>query len=158
MQSAPLRETVDLSVYPDLVVMLLGLRAGSLRSLPVMVSVGRGLAAIQRDKPDGLLSHQSLLYGWNHLGFRQYWRDMHSLERFTRAMPHAGWWKTFLKNPQGCGFWHEMYNATGGMEAVYVNMPARTGFAAFAPMRAPVGPFMTSSGRLRNDADSRASQ
>lgn len=156
MQHGPVRQTVDLSSYPDLIVMLLGLRAGSLRALPTLRSVGQGLAAIQRDPPEGLLSHQPLRFAWNHLGFRQYWRDLESLERFTRAQPHAAWWRDFLKDPRGCGFWHETYSARGGMEAVYVNMPERTGFAAFAPPRAPVGPFLSSGARLRDDAERRA--
>ncbi|AQS88048.1 hypothetical protein NCH01_21540 [Neoasaia chiangmaiensis] len=152
MQQAPCRETVDLSGYPDLVVILLGLQARRLRAFLSLRDVGRGLAAIQRTPPDGLLSHQSLRFGWNHVGFRQYWRDYESLEAFTRAAPHADWWRHFMQQGRGCGFWHEAYSARGGMEAIYVDMPQRTGFAAFAPVVAPEGRRRFSRARLAEHA------
>ncbi|WP_298967290.1 DUF4188 domain-containing protein [uncultured Methylobacterium sp.] len=155
MQPAALRETVDLSGHPDLVVILLGLKLRRVRALRALPDLGRGLSAIRRDPPDGLLFDQRFLFGWNHIGIRQYWRDLDSLERFTREAPHGVWWKSFLKDPQGCGFWHETFSARGGFEAIYVEMPDRQGLAAFAPVRRPVGPFLSSRGRLRDDADRR---
>ena len=156
MRQGLLRETVDLSGFPDLVVVLLGLKLRGLRALPAMRDIGRGLAAIKRTPPDGLLHHQNFLFGWNHVGMRQYWRDLDSLERFTRAEPHATWWKSFLSDPRACGFWHEAYSAKGGMEAIYIAMPDRPGLATFAPTRKPDGSLMSSRGRLRDDADRRA--
>ncbi|MEH3148165.1 MAG: DUF4188 domain-containing protein [Methylobacterium frigidaeris] len=156
MQHGLLRETVDLSSYPDLVVVLLGLKIRRLRALPAVLDVGRGLSAIRRAPPDGLLGDRQFLFGWNHIGIRQYWRDYDSLERFTRAAPHAAWWKSFLKDPRGCGFWHETYSARGGIEAIYVGLPEREGLGGFAPVRRPVGPFLSSRERLRDDADRRA--
>jgi hypothetical protein len=44
-----------------------------------------------------------------HVGMRQYWRDFESLERWTRADPHRTWWKQFLQDTGGTGFWHELY-------------------------------------------------
>lgn len=158
MRQGLLRETVDLSGFPDLVVVLLGLKLRGLRALPALRDIGRGLAAIRRTPPDGLLAHQNFLFGWNHVGMRQYWRDLDSLERFTRTDPHATWWKSFLRDPRACGFWHEAYSAKGGMEAIYIAMPDRTGLGSFAPMRKPEGSLMSSRGRLRDDADRRAEQ
>jgi hypothetical protein len=158
MQPAVLRETVDLSAYPDLIVMLLGLKLKRPRALLAMRDVGRGLAAIRRDPPDGLLANQNFLFGWNHVGIRQYWRDFESLEHFTRQAPHAVWWKSFLKDPRSCGFWHETYSARGGIEAIYVELPERTGLGSFAPIRTPVGRFMSSRDRLQEDAASRSRQ
>jgi signal transduction histidine kinase len=41
---------------------------------------------------------------------RQYWRDFESLERWTRTEPHRDWWKQFLRDTGGTGFWHELYS------------------------------------------------
>jgi hypothetical protein len=158
MRQGLLRESVDLSGFPDLVVVLLGLKLRGIRALPAMRDIGRGLAAIRKSPPDGLLAHQNFLFGWNHVGMRQYWRDFDSLERFTREQPHATWWKSFLRDPRACGFWHEAYRAQGGMEAIYIGMPERAGLGTFAPMRGAEGPFMSSRGRLRDDHARRAAQ
>ena len=79
---------------------------------------------------------------------RQYWRDLSSLEAFTRAQPHQAWRAEFTRDNGGTGFWHEACRMRGGMEAIYLGMPDKIGFGAFAPELAPVGPFMTSRERL----------
>lgn len=155
MQDGPFRETVDLSGYPDLVMILLGLRLKSFRALAALPRIGRGLAVIRRVPPDGLLGQDQFLWGWNHVGIRHYWRDAEALERFTKAEPHGGWWRDFMRDTQGSGFWHELYRARGGVEAIYVAMPERIGLASFAPPRKPIGPFMSSADRLRADTASR---
>lgn len=142
------RMTVDLRDWPDLIVVLLGFRVGSLRGLPSFLRIGRGLAEIARDPPAGLLASFSCLHGWNHVGIRHYWRDLDSLEAFTRSMPHAGWWKDFMADRHGNGFWHEAYAARGGMEAIYVDMPAAPGLGAFAAPLPAHGPLLSSRGRL----------
>lgn len=141
------RTSVDLSGYPDLVVVYLGYRVSSWRSLKALFGIGRGLRDIQTKRPDGLLAQENLLYGWNHIGMRQYWRDLESLETFTRSGVHAEWWRAFGRDPAGAGFWHEAYRRAGGMEAIYLNMPP-IGLASFAASRPPIGPFMTSRERL----------
>lgn len=155
MQNARLRETVDLGAYPDLMVLMLGFHARRLRAVPALIGVGRGLAALRREPPEGLLCHEQMLLGWNHVGMRQYWRDPDSLARFTRAAPHAGWWRDFLRDPKGSGFWHEAYSARGGIEAIYVEMPERIGLGRFAPVCAAEGPLLTSQGRLAAHAETR---
>ncbi len=142
------RDSVDLSAYPGLVVVYLGFRVGRLRGLATLLGIGRGLARIQRVMPDGLLAHENLVYGLNHVGMRQYWRDLDSLEAFTRSEPHKTWWQDFGRDPAGNGFWHEAYRLSGGMEAIYVGMPNPVGLASFAAARQPQGPFMTSRQRL----------
>ncbi|CAO4174119.1 monooxygenase family protein [Methylorubrum populi] len=146
--SRPRRESVDLSDHPDLVVVYLGFRVGRLQGLKALLGIGRGLARMQREKPDGLLAHENLVYGLTHVGMRQYWRDLESLEAFTRSDPHKIWWRDFGRDPAGNGFWHEAYRLSGGMEAIYVGMPRRIGLASFAAARDPQGPFMTSRQRL----------
>ncbi len=155
MQIQTARVTVDLSGYPDLVIVLLGFRVGSLRGIPALMRIGRGLGQVVADPPEGLLRHDQMLFGWNHIGMKQYWRDLDTLGRFTRSAPHSGWWREFLADNHGCGFWHEAYSARGGVEAIYVGMDAPVGLGTFAPARRPEGPFLSSRDRLAADAGSR---
>lgn len=141
------RRSVDLDGFPDLVVIHLGLRVRAWRGLATLFGLGPGIRAIEREPPDGLLAHESMLFGLTHLGFRQYWRDLASLEAFTRAAPHRGWWRDFLSDARGTGFWHEVYLRRGGMEGIYLDLPAPVGFGRFAPPRDPQGPFATARGR-----------
>ncbi len=148
MQGKPERRSVDLSAWPDLVVVYLGLRVTRLRGIATVLGIGRGLGAVARDRPNGLLAHESVFYGLTHIGMRQYWRDLDSLERFTRSEPHRTWWRDVLRDSAGTGVWHETYRRSGGMEAIYVAMPASTGFGLFAPPLAPDGAFHTARQRL----------
>ena len=141
------RLSVDLAGYPDLVVVYLGYRANSLRGVRSLLRIGRGLGPLLRDPPAGLLSHENLFFGLLHPGFRQYWRDLESLERFTRSPQHAAWWRGFTGPYGGGGIWHETYRLSGGMEAIYSGVP-NIGFARFAPERVPAGPFMSARQRM----------
>ena len=149
------RVTVDLSGYPDLVMMTLGMRVNSLRGLPTLFRFGPWISKAVQDKPDGLLSHETVVYSLfpPHLGMRQYWRDFESLEAWARTDPHKSWWKTFLKNPQGTGFWHEACFMRGGMEAVYVNVPPRFGMRAFAPEMAARGAMFSARQRAGRESE-----
>jgi hypothetical protein len=140
--------SVDLSGYPDLTVVYLGFHVSTLRGLAAFLGIGRKLTAMRNEKPDGLLVHETIVFGLRHVGMRQYWRDFDSLEAFTRSDPHKTWWATFSKDQAGSGFWHEAYRRSGGIEGVYIGMPAPLGLAAFAPPRAPTGPFARSRQRL----------
>ena len=151
MQSAN-RQSVDLSAWPDLVVIYLGFRVTRLRGLLTLAGLGRGVGAIARAKPDGLLAHETVLFGLGHIGMRQYWRDLASLEAFTRSEPHRTWWREFLKDRGGAGFWHETYRKAGGMEAIYVDMPRLIGFGGFAPALRPQGAFLAARERLAHGA------
>jgi len=132
---APLRQTADLSGYPDLVVIALGMRAHNLRGLRTLFRYGPKIRASAEAKPDGLLRHEMVLWGMDirHPGMRQYWRDFDSLERWARTDPHAAWWRDLLSDMGGTGFWHETYFRTGGMESVFLDMK-ESGFSAFAPV------------------------
>lgn len=147
MQSVE-RTTVDLSAYPDLCVVLLGLRVRGWRGALLTLRLGPQLSRIRRDPPDGLLADEPVLHGWGHFGMRQYWRDLDSLQRFTRSEPHAVWWRDFLQRYNGAGFWHETYCRSGQMEAVYVDTGMPIGFGRFAPARPATGTHNTMRGRL----------
>jgi Monooxygenase af470-like len=148
MEAKTVRNSVDLSPWPDLVVIYLGFRVTRLRGFLTLFGLGRGINGVARNKPDGLLAHEPVFFGLTHIGMRQYWRDLESLERFTRSEPHRTWWRNFLRDNGGAGFWHEAYCVREGMEAIYLDMPTPVGFGLFAPARHPQGPFMTARGRL----------
>lgn len=130
------RLTVNLSAYPDLVVIYLGMRINALAGIQRALGLGPQIAASVKAKPDGLLLHEDLLFSLfpPHLGMRQYWRDFESLERWTRSAPHREWWKQFLRDSGGTGFWHETYSLRGGIEAIYDDMPQAIGMMKFAPL------------------------
>ena len=130
------RMTVDLSGFPDLVVVVLGMRVKSLVGLKTLLGQGPQIAKSVEAKPDGLLRHENFVLSLfpTHFGMRQYWRDPDSLLMWTRSDPHKQWWLNFLKDSKGTGFWHETYFRRGGFEAIYDDVPVPGGFGAFAPL------------------------
>ena len=131
------RRTVDLSQYPNLVVIYLGMRVNRLTGLKTLLGFGPGIADAVAAKPDGLLLHENFLFSLfpPHAGMRQYWRDMESLLAWSRSEPHRQWWVNFLKDSGGTGFWHETYLMQGGMEAIYDDIASPIGFMHFAPIK-----------------------
>ena len=145
------RQTVDLSEFPDLVVIYLGMRVRAMRGLGKLLQTGRQIQAAVAQRPDGLLLHESILFSLvpPHVGMRQYWRDLDALERWTRELPHQQWWKEFLRDSSGTGFWHETYFMRGGMEAIYDDMDDKPiGMMAFAPFEKARGRMFSARGRL----------
>lgn len=147
MPQRPKRETVDLSGYPDLVVIYLGMRVNALTGFKTLLGFGPRISAAVEAKPDGLLLHESILYSLRHFGMRQYWRDFASLEAWSRSEPHRQWWQAFLRDSGGTGFWHETYLRRGGIEAVYVDMPSPVGLARFAPVEPARGAMFSARKR-----------
>ena len=143
------RTTVDLAAYPDLVMILLGMRVNSATGLKTLLGFGPQIAKAARDVPDGLLSHETFLWSLfpPHAGIRQYWRDFEALETWSRSEPHRAWWKAFLRDSGGTGFWHETYFMRGGVEAVFDGMPKPIGLMRFAPNRAAKGGMFTARQR-----------
>ena len=143
------RRTVDLSQYPDLVVVYLGMRVNRLTGLKTLLGFGPKIAASVEAQSDGLLLHENFLFSLfpPHGGMRQYWRDMESLLAWTRSEPHRQWWKSFLRDSEGTGFWHETYLMKGGMEAIYDDVPRPIGLMAFAPVVPARGPMFGATAR-----------
>jgi hypothetical protein len=150
MQDVMRRQSVDLSAYPDLVMILLGFQVRGWRGVRSMARIGPGLASVGQTPPDGLLAHETFSMSFTHRGIRQYWRDMASLEAFTRSEPHAEWWRNLKRYADGASFWHETYHMRGGIEALYLGMDEPVGLQRFAPELRPTGPFM--SARARQEA------
>ena len=143
------RRTVDLSAYPDLVVIYLGMRVNTLRGLKTLIGFGPRIDASAKAKPDGLLLHENLIFSLMpmHGGMRQYWRDFDALERWARSEPHRIWWQNFLRDSGGTGFWHETYFMRGGIEAIYDDIPKPIGMMSFAPLKPARGPMFSARAR-----------
>ena len=143
------RTTVNLSEYPDLVVIYLGMQVRTLRGLKTLISFGPKISAAVAAKPAGLLLHENVIYSLfpPNVGMRQYWRDFQSLENWSRSLPHQDWWKNFLSDSGGTGFWHEAYFMRGGMEAIYDDLKGPFGFSAFAPKQSARGPMFNARAR-----------
>ena len=82
------RQTVDLSQYPNLVVIYLGMRVNRLTGLKTLLGFGTKIAGSVEAQPDGLLLHEpNIVYSLfpPHVGMRQYWRDLESLLVWTKS-------------------------------------------------------------------------
>jgi hypothetical protein len=149
------RQTVDLTGYPDLVVVYLGMRVTRLRGLRTLFRIGPQIGGSAKATPDGLLYHQ--LFMWSlyppHAGIRQYWRDLDALESWTRSEPHRKWWLDFMRDTGGTGFWHEAYFMRGGIDAIYDDIQPATGLAAFAPTHVARGQMFSSRRRAGQDGE-----
>lgn len=148
------RRTVDLSSFPDLVVIYLGMRVNRLAGMKTLMGFGPQIRQSAAARPEGLLRHESVMYSLfpMHVGMRQYWRDMDSLLRWTRSEPHRIWWKNFLRDSGGTGFWHETYLRRGGMEAIYDDVSAPIGFMTFAPVIPARGTMFGAAHRAQGTA------
>lgn len=151
MKTKVIRRTVDLTGFPDLVVIYLGMRVNALTGLKTIIGFAPKITNSVDDLPDGLLLHEFLVFSLfpPHIGMRQYWRDFAALESWARSEPHRDWWRQFLRNSGGTGFWHEAYFMRGGMEAIYDDMIRYTGFLCFSPAAAPSGKMFSARGRAQ---------
>ena|SRR5215204_5328587 len=149
------RRTVNLSAYPDLIVIYLGMRVNAITGLKRMLGLGPQIQNAAAEMPDGLLRHENLVYGLlpPHVGMRQYWRDWDSLEAWSRSEPHRRWWREFLRDSGGTGFWHETYFMRGGMEAIYDDITRPIGLLSFAPVQAARGSLFGARRRLGLSGD-----
>ena len=151
MKSKVERQTVDLSAFPDLVVIYLGMRVNAWTGLKTLLCRGPQIKNSVDQKPDGLLLHENIIFSLIplHIGMRQYWRDFETLEAWSRSTPHREWWRDFLRSSRGTGFWHEAYFMRGGMEAVYDDVRVRLGFGQFAPLQPARGPMFSARNRAK---------
>ena len=104
------RQTVDLSAYPDLVVIYLGMRVRTLAGIKKLLGLGPRIDKAGAGRPEGLLHYENnIIFRLFplHLGMRWYWKDFGSMERWARSEPHQKWWQDFLRGLGGTGFWHE---------------------------------------------------
>lgn len=150
------RRTVDLTVYPDLVVIYLGMRVRALAGIKTLLGLGPQIEKAGAGRPDGLLHFENnIIFGLFpfHVGMRWYWRDFESMERWARSEPHRIWWQNFLRDSGGTEFWHETYFMRGGMEAVYDDVKSPVGLQAFAPNIPARGPMFSARERLHLEGE-----
>jgi hypothetical protein len=71
------RRAVDLTSYPDLVVIYLGMRVNAMTGLKTLFGFGPKIENSVAATPEGLLRHETVIYSLlpPHVGMRQYWRD-----------------------------------------------------------------------------------
>jgi hypothetical protein len=145
------RLTVDLSGYPELVVIYLGMQVRTLAGVRRLFGLGPQIARAGKAHPDGLLHYDNnIIFSLFplHIGMRWYWKDLACIERWARSEAHKQWWQQFLRDSGGTGFWHEAYFMQGGMEAIYDDMPrSPLGFLAFAPQLTARDAMFTARGR-----------
>ncbi len=148
------RQTVDLSQFPDLVVIYLGMKVRSPRGLWTVLKLGPKISRAVAAKPAGLLLHQPFFMSLFplHVAMRQYWRDFDSLEAWAQTLPHQSWWQDFLRDSGGTGFWHETYFMGGGMEAIYDDVNSPVGLTSFARVIPAEGAMFSARKRLKRDA------
>jgi hypothetical protein len=154
MNSRVERQTVDLSAFPDLVVIYLGMRVNAWTGVKTLLGLGPQIKNSVEQKPDGQNFIMSVIP--LHLGMRQYWRDFDALEAWSRSPPHSEWWRDFLQSSRGTGFWHEAYFMRGGMEAVYDDVPVCLGFGQFAPLQPARGPMFSARSTAKLAGEPRA--
>ena len=149
----PTRMTTDLSAYPDLVVIYLGMRVEEPRGLATLQRLGPQIQAAVEDRPDGLLLHENLTYSEEplHVGMRQYWRDYDALEAWSLALPHKAWWSDYLRDRDGTSFWHETYFRRGGIETMYVDTGETIGLSRIAAAVPAQGPMFSARRRAESD-------
>ncbi len=145
------REVPDFSACPDLVVIMLGMQVHTGYGLKTLLGLGKPIDAAGVGRPDRLQHYENrsiFSLRPTHIGMRWYWRDPQSLEAWSKSDPHRIWWRDFLRDSRGTGFWHETYHLRGGMEAVYVDIGKPVGFSTFMPMVPALG-TMSSRRRAR---------
>lgn len=130
-------------------VIYLGMRVNRLTGLKTLFGFGPKISDSVKAQPPGLLLHENFFFSFfpMHVGMRQYWRDIESLMSWTRSEPHRQWWKNFLRDSGGTGFWHETYLMRGGMESIYDDVPEPIGFLRFAPVHTARGPMFGAAAR-----------
>jgi hypothetical protein len=137
MTGSVTRRAPDFSGFPDLVIMMLGMHVRTWFGIRTLIGFRKPIELAGAARPEGLLHYENnILFSLSpmHVGMRWYWRDMASLEAWAKSEPHRTWWRNFLKDSGGTGFWHETYHMRGGMEAIYDDVSQPVGFSNFMPM------------------------
>ena len=147
------RSTVNLSAYPALVIIYLGMRVNRMAGIKTLLGFAPKISSSAVAQPNGLLRRETIIYSLlpMHVGTRQYWRDANSLLVWTPSDPHRKWWQSFLKDSGGTGFCHETYFRRGGIEAIYNDKPENVGSLAFAPAVPARGPMFGAAARAEKE-------
>ncbi|MFJ3666618.1 DUF4188 domain-containing protein [Streptomyces sp. NPDC090106] len=131
----PGRTTAD--TEGDVVVLLIGMRVNHFWAVhqwgPVMRSMFRMLAELEKDRSQGLLGKVLLTASPRTYYVVQYWESKERLYAYAHAperLHHPAWALLNRKEREGkvrghVGLWHEAYVVPeGSYEAIYADMPA----------------------------------
>ncbi len=105
MKTQNFRETVELSDYPDLVVIYLGMRVRALAGLKTLAGLGPQIMRAGDERPDGLLHcENNFLYRLfpPRVGMRCYWRDFWGDSTSERS-PQSGQRFALASKSSRCG-------------------------------------------------------
>src|SRR2546428_8586512 len=92
--------SVDLSAFPDLVVIYLGMRVRTLAGIKTLLGLGPQIDKAGTGRPEGLLHFENnITYSPfpRQTGIRGNWKALPSMEQWTRPEPHRTWWQNFLR-------------------------------------------------------------
>jgi hypothetical protein len=144
------RKTVDLSGFPNLVVIYLGMRVNRMtghqdaarlwppRFLPPQPP---SPPACSRTRPSSI-PYFRRTSGCGNTGaiWNPCWHG-------PAPIPIGNGGNPSFNNSGGTGFWHETYFRTGGMEAIYDDIPKPVGFMRFAPVVSARGAMFGAANR-----------
>src|SRR5437879_9871937 len=91
------RRSVDLTAFPDLVVIYVGMRVRTLAGIKTLLGMGPQIDKAGAGRPEGLLHFENnIIFRLFplHVGMRWYWKDFESMERWARSEPHRIWWRS----------------------------------------------------------------
>ena len=147
------RRTVNLSAYPDLVVIYLGMRVNRIAGIKTLLGFGPKISSSAAAQPDGLLRHETIIYSLfpMHVGMRQYWRDANSLLEWTRSDPHRQWWQSFLERLRRNRVLARNVFSTRGHRGCLRRCIGKIGLMAFAPVVPARGPMFGAAARAEKE-------
>src|SRR5207253_9720090 len=85
------RRSVDLTAFPDLVVIYVGMRVRTLAGIKTLLGMGPQIDKAGAGRPEGLLHFENnIIFRLFplHVRMRWYWKDFESMERWARSEPH----------------------------------------------------------------------
>ena len=130
------RLTPDLSEYPDLVVIYLGMQVRAWYGIKTLLGFGPKISNAVGEHPTASCCTRTSCGRSSHpRGDAPVLARLRLAGAWARSAPHRDWWRGFVRDSGGTGFWHETYLARGGMEAVFDDIAKPLGMAKFAPMR-----------------------
>jgi hypothetical protein len=137
MVAKPVRGRTTAAAEGDVVVLLIGMRVNHFWAvhqwLPVLLSMGRMLGELARDRSVGLLGHVLLTASPRTYYVVQYWESKEKLYAYATSpeMFHHKVWSIINRKERAgkshghVGSWHEAYVVPeGAYESVYADMPA----------------------------------
>jgi hypothetical protein len=83
------------------VALYLGIKATKFRGTGSVIKMRAQPNELVKHPRDGMLGHESFWWSMfpSRVGFRQFWRDPDSLDRYGHTSGHRDWWCRFPNDP-----------------------------------------------------------